>query len=137
MADKTFHLEVITPDCSAVDGDMTSVQVTASDGLMGILSNHAPLISMLGVGVLKCRDSQGKESTLAVGDGFVEVQNNQVKVLSDFAEHADQIDVDRAEKAKERAKERLARRKDVDIDYVRAEAALRRAMTRLKLGGRG
>jgi len=137
MADNTFHLEVITPDKSAIDGDMTSLQVTASDGLLGVLRNHAPLISMLSVGVMKCRDSQGKERTLAMGDGFIEVYKNKVKVLSDFAERPTEIDLDRADEAKVRALERLSHRSDPEIDDVRAEAALRRAIVRLTMGGRG
>lgn len=137
MADKTFNLEVITPDRSAIEGDFTNLQVTASDGLMGILANHAPLIAMLSTGELHCRDSQGKESTLAVGDGFVEVQNNSVKVLCDFAEFDTEIDLSRAEKALDRAKERLAHRSDAEIDEIRAEAALRRAMLRLRISKHG
>jgi F-type H+-transporting ATPase subunit epsilon len=137
MADKTFQLEVITPDRSAVAGEMTSLQVRAVDGRMGILANHAPLIAMLATGTLKCCGQDGKESFLATGDGFIEVYKNRVKVLSDFAEFSTEIDIDRAEKAKARALERLSHRSDPDIDDVRAEAALRRAIVRLKLGGRG
>jgi F-type H+-transporting ATPase subunit epsilon len=137
MADKTFHLEVITPDRSAVDGDYQSVQLRAADGRMGILYNHAPLIGLLAVGRLFCQDARGKTSSLAVGDGFVEVLDNQVKVLVDFADFADEIDVKRAEAAEKRARDRLKQRKNPDVDNVRAEAALRRAIVRLKLGGRG
>jgi len=137
MADKTFQLEVITPDRCAVEGEMSTLQLTASDGMMGVLAGHAPLISMLGVGPLSYRDTQGTDTTLAVGEGFVEVLKNQVKVLCEFAEFPKEIDLPRAEKALDRAKERLSHRKDADIDEVRAEAAMRRAMVRLKLGGRG
>lgn len=137
MAEKTFQLEVITPDRSAVAGEMTSVQVSASDGLMGIWANHAPLIGRLNAGEIHCRDGQGKETLLAAGDGFVEILRNHVKVLCDFAEFPDEIDLVRAEKARDRAKERLSHRSDPDVDEVRAEAALRRAVVRLKLGGKG
>lgn len=137
MADKTFQLEVITPDRSAVAGVMSSVQVTASDGLMGIWADHAPLIGRLAPGELHCRDSQGKEKLLATGDGFVEIYNNQVKVLCDFAEFPEEIDLARAENALQRAKERLAKRSQSEIDEIRAEAALRRAIVRMKLGNKG
>jgi F-type H+-transporting ATPase subunit epsilon len=72
-----------------------------------------------------------------VGDGFVEVLDNKVKVLVDFAEFAEEIDLKRAEAARDRAKERLEQRKKDGMDVARAEAALRRALVRLKLSGRG
>jgi F-type H+-transporting ATPase subunit epsilon len=137
MPDKSFQLEVITPDRSAVAGEMHSVQVTAADGLMGIWADHAPLIGRLASGELRCRDTRGKEKLLATGDGFVEIYRNQVKVLCDFAEFPEEIDLERAEKALERAKERLAKRSAREIDEVRAEGALKRALVRLKLGGKG
>jgi F-type H+-transporting ATPase subunit epsilon len=133
MPEKTFNLEVITPDRSAVTEEVTALQVTASDGLMGIWANHAPLIAMLATGELHCTDSKGKQKNLAVGEGFVEVLQNNVKVLCDFAEFDEEIDLDRAQKALDRAKERLKHRTDSEIDEIRAEAALRRAMVRLKL----
>jgi F-type H+-transporting ATPase subunit epsilon len=137
MSDKLFHLEVITPERSAVDADVQSVQVTATDGLTGVLARHAPLIAAIAVGPLKYKDESGKETTLLVGDGFCEVLNNRMKVLGDFAEFPDEIDADRATSALERAKDRLAHRKDPEIDAERAEGALRRAMARLRMSGRG
>jgi F-type H+-transporting ATPase subunit epsilon len=120
----------------AVAGEVTDLQVTASDGLMGIWANHAPLISMLATGELHCTTSQGEKKNLAVGEGFIEVLQNDVKVLCDFAEFDEEIDIERAEKALERARERLKHRTDPDVDDIRAEAALRRAIVRLKLGGK-
>ena len=137
MPDKTFQVEVITPDRCAVAEDMVSLQVQASDGSMGILYNHAPLIASLDTGKLRGRTGKGEEKVLAVGEGFLEVLKNQVKVLCDFADFPDEIDVKRAEQAKERAEKRLKERSKPDIDDVRAEAALRRALVRLQLGKRG
>lgn len=137
MANKSFHLEVITPDKTAVEGDAVSLQVTAADGKMGVWPDHAPLIAMLGVGELFCRDEQGKEQTFALGEGFIEVQNNQVKVLCDFAESPEDIDVERAQEAEKRARERLKRRTEQEIDVLRAEFALQRAILRLKLAKYG
>ena len=137
MPDKTFHLEVITPERSAVEEEVISLQVMASDGRLGVLHNHAPLIASLTPGKLVCRDGQGKEKMLAVGEGFLEVLKNEVKVLCDFADFPEEIDLKRAEEARERAKERLKKRSKPDIDDGRAEAALRRALVRLQLGGRG
>ena len=104
--------------------------------MTGVLANHAPLISTLAVGVLHARDHEGKEHRLATGEGFVEVLSNEMKVLCDFADFDNEIDVKRAEEAKKRAEERLSHRKDGDIDVERAELALKRALVRLKLGGR-
>ena len=117
MAEKTFHLEVITPERCAVEGTMTALQVEAVDGRLGVLARHAPLISALAPGALRCRDPEGK-----------------VKVLCDFAEFPPEIDLERARRALERAKERLARRSSPEVDEARAEAALRRAVVRLKIG---
>ncbi len=137
MADKTFHLEVITPDRNAVSKEVVSLQLRAADGRMGVLHNHAPLIAMLDTGRLFCSDSQGGKTALAIGDGFVEILKNNVKVLCEFADFEEEIDLDRAEKAKKRAMEKLSRRSSPEVDELRAEAALRRSMVRLKLGGRG
>jgi len=120
-----------------VEEDVISLQVRASDGRLGVLHNHAPLIASLIPGRLVCRDGQGKEKVLAVGEGFLEVLKNQVKVLCDFADFPEEIDVKRAQEARERAEKRLKERSKPDIDDGRAEAALRRALVRLRLGGRG
>jgi F-type H+-transporting ATPase subunit epsilon len=133
MAEQTFHLHVITPDKTAMEGSVTSLQVRAVDGRMGVWTNHAPLIAMLDVGRLMYRDANGDESWLATGEGFIEVLNNNVKVLCDFAETPEEIDAERAREAEERAHERLKHRAKPDIDETRAEAALRRAIVRLKL----
>lgn len=133
MAEKTFQLEVITPERCAVEGAMTALQVEASDGRLGILARHAPLISALSAGPLRCRDAKGEETLLAAGDGFVEVAGGTVKVLCDFAEFPPEIDVERARKAYARAKERLSHRSKPEVDAARAEAALRRALVRLQV----
>ncbi len=131
MADKTFHLEIYTPDRCAVDGDMVSLNLKARDGRLGVLFNHAALIASLDSGKLICRDSAGKETVLAAGEGFLEVLHNQVQVLVGSAEFPGEIDKDRAKKAVERSKERLAHRSSAGLNVERAEAALRRAVTRL------
>ena len=136
MADKTFRIEVITPDRTALEGEMTSIQLRAVDGRFGVLPNHAPLIAMLDVGRMFSTDAAGKDSALALGEGFIEVLKNRVKVLVDSAELSEEIDLKRAEEAKKRAEERLQNRASEDIDVERAELALKRALVRLKLGGR-
>ena len=135
MPDKVFHLEVITPERSAVDEDVLAVRVTATDGQLGVLARHAPMIAALAVGPLTYRTPDGAEKSLCVGDGFLEVLDNRMKVLGDSAEFPGEIDADRARKSLERARMRL-KEHDAATDTVRAEAALRRAMARLKMAGR-
>lgn len=126
---KNFVLEVVTPARKVISKEVDSVVVPAATGYLGILVNHAPLVSTLGIGVLKYR-GHGKEEYAAVCGGFMEVSNNKVSIMADAAECAFEIDVERAKRAEERARERL-KRKD-GIDTLRAELALRRATARLQ-----
>ncbi len=127
-----FHLEVITPERAPVDQDARSLVAPAEDGMVGVLPNHAPLVSALKAGVLTYTTTSGEKRLLSVGDGFLEVASNQVRVIVSSAETPDQIDVARAKAARQRAEERLARRGSADVDFARAESALRRAMARLR-----
>lgn len=129
---KMMQLEIVTPDQSLLlRDDVTYVLAEALDGGIGIFANHAPLISTLKAAPLKYRDAQGKEHFASLDIGFMEVGHNKVTILSAKAELAENIDVSRAEAAKERAEKRLAN-PTVDTDIVRAEAALNRALARLK-----
>ena len=134
MFDKTFTLEVITPERSAVDAEVLSVQATATDGMMGVLARHAPLIAALAAGPLRYKDTAGQSKELLVGDGFAEIHGNRMKVLGDFAEFSDEIDAERAQHSLDRAKERLKTRSS-DLDSARAETSLKRAMARLRMAG--
>jgi F-type H+-transporting ATPase subunit epsilon len=126
-------LRIITPERVVLDESADYVQVPALDGSMGILSRHAPLVAALGAGELTYSKGSSKQSVFVAG-GFVEVRDNTVRVVSDASEPIEDIDVDRATKAAERARERLQKRKtesDGEVfDTVRAEASLRRAMMR-------
>ena len=128
-----LHLEVVTPDRVVVSGEVDMVVAPGSEGEFGILPGHAPFLSGLVYGEL--RYTVGAERTaLSVTGGFSEVSSDRMSVLVDAAEKATEIDVDRAQKALERAKERLSRdRREKDIDFLRAEAALRRAITRIRI----
>ena len=129
---KMMQLEIVTPDRSLLlRDDVTYVLAEALDGGIGIFANHAPLISTLKAAPLKYRDAQGVEHFASLDVGFMEVGQNKVTILSAKAELAENIDVARAEAAKERAEKRLAN-PTVDSDIVRAEAALNRALSRLK-----
>src|SRR5262245_5473178 len=131
MADK-LNLEVITPEKLALREQVDEVVVPGANGELGILPAHTPLISQLKTGILTYR--QGAENRrMHVSGGFVEVASDRVSVLSDVAENPEEIDVDRALRAKERAESRLAARGE-DVDFDRAELKLQRAMIRIQLG---
>jgi len=125
-----LRLEIVTPDRSLVREDVDEVELPGSEGYFGVLPGHTPLLSMLKVGELWYRVGQEKRH-LAVAGGFVEVLPDRVTVLADIGERAEDIDLARAEAAKRRAEERLA--KPVDIDVERARIALLKALIRLQV----
>ena len=126
-----FRLEVVTPERVIFDGTVTGLTLPASDGLMGVLPNHAPLVAALDIGQVTIKD-QGGEDFLMVADGFFEVADNHARILADAGERASDIDSDRAHEAEERARERLKHRgeRDYDLDVDRAERSLQRALWR-------
>ena len=126
---KSFTLEVVTPARKVISKEVSSIVLPASNGYMGVLLNHAPLINTLGVGVLKYSDGKIEDYVTICG-GFMEISNNKVSIMADAAESISEIDVERAKRAEERARERLKNREG--IDPLRAELALRRAMARLQ-----
>jgi len=136
MKKDTFSLEVITPEKVLLSQDAASIVLPAGNGSLGILPGHAPLISKVGIGILKVRDTAKKEKLVFVNDGFIMVSLEGVTILARSAEVKEMIDVKRATAAKERAEQRLAHR-DQDTDVQRARDALVRAECRLKivLGG--
>ncbi len=127
----TFQLEIVTPEKQVVKDEAEEAQIPGLNGYLGILPGHAPLITELAVGVISYR-AQNDTHTLAVAWGFAEVLPDKVTILAETAERSDEIDVARAEKAKERAEQRL-KSNDPQVDYTRAEDALQRAETRLKV----
>ena len=134
MADKNIVVEIVTPERMVYSESADFVVVPGIEGYLGILPLHAPIVSGLNIGVLKVI-KEGKESKVAISGGFMEVNENKTVILADTAEHSDEIDVDRANAALERAEQRLAN-KSFDVDVARAEMAMRRALTRLKAAGR-
>ncbi|MGB8014011.1 MAG: F0F1 ATP synthase subunit epsilon [Terriglobales bacterium] len=127
----TFQLEIVTPSRLLVKDSAEAAQIPGVSGYLGILPGHAPLISELGVGEITYTVS-GSEHTLAVAWGFVEVLPDKVTILAEAAERPQEIDIERAQKAKERAEQRL-KSNDPQIDFTRAEDALQRAETRLNV----
>ena len=133
MSERTFHFEVITPDRVVLrDDTVVSIIVPGSEGHVGVLANHAPMMAELVIGKLDFRRSDGKTGKMAISGGFLEVYENSVSGLAQSGELAEDIDVARAEESKKRAKERLSAARP-DIDEARAEAALQRAINRLKI----
>lgn len=130
MAD-TFQLEIVTPARLLVKDAAEEAQIPALGGYLGILPGHAPLITELAVGVITYKSS-GATHTLSVAWGFAEVLPDKVTILAEAAERPLEIDIERAQKARDRAAQRL-KSNDPQIDYSRAEDALQRAETRLNV----
>ncbi len=131
--EKLQRLEIVTPERKVYSKDVRMVVLPGSEGEFGVLPNHAPLVSALKIGIIRVHH-EGKVTKIAVSGGFVEVRDSKVTVLANAAELSDQIDVERARAAKERAEQRLAS-PGPEVDMVRAKAALQRAINRLKAAG--
>ena len=128
-----LDLEIITPISLLYAGPADEVNAPGSLGRLGILPGHDPIMVTLIVAPLTYRLGE-RTHVLYCGGGFMEVNDDKVRVLAEVAERADQIDRERAEAARKRAEERMARSaSDPNIDFARAEAALRRALTRLEV----
>ena len=134
MAGNTLKLEVVTPERKVLSEEIVSLIVPAIEGYLGILPNHAPIISGLEPGVVKYKVG-GNYKKMAISGGFLEVSANKASILANTAELAEEIDVQRAQAAKERAEQRLQNKSDIDV--LRAELALKRALARLKAVGQG
>ena len=126
-----LNFEIVTAERVVYSDEVDIVVAPGVMGQLGILPNHAPLITMLEPGELMVR-KDGEEDSMFVSGGFLEVMANKVTVLADTAERAEEIDAERAEEAKRRAEERLETR-PIDVDGARVEAALRRSLMRLKV----
>ena len=129
-------LEIVTPDRALVREEVDEIQLPGSEGYLGVLPGHTPLLTTLKVGELWYRVGQEKHF-LAVAGGFVEVLPGRVTVLAQIAERAQDIDVTRAEAAKKRAEERVARPSGPsDVDFERARLAMMKSLVRLQVAAR-
>lgn len=128
MAD-TFQLDIVTPEKKVVNAAVTEAQIPGKNGYLGVLPGHAPLITELAVGEIVYR-AGADEYRLAVAGGFAEVLPDKVTILAETAERPDEIDVGRAQKAKDRAEQRLTAG-DTNVDVERSLAALQKAEVRL------
>ncbi len=132
MAEKTFPLEILTLQKQFLREDARFVIAPGQEGMFEILPNHAQFVFALKSGPLRLRTPDGKDKYVAVGGGFLVVQKERTTVLTRSAERPEEINVDRAQQAKQRAEERLAIQNQA-IDVARAQAALQRALARLKV----
>jgi F-type H+-transporting ATPase subunit epsilon len=130
-----IHIEVITPERTVYEDDVDMVIAPGSEGYLGILPHHAPLLTGLGRGEFRVRKG-GVDEVLAVYGGFMDVRGDRVVVLTDDAEHAEEIDVQKAQEAREQAQRAIATGGLSAADEARARASLERALVRLRVGGR-
>jgi F-type H+-transporting ATPase subunit epsilon len=130
----TLKLDIVTAERKVFSDDVDIVVAPGTEGELGILPHHAALMTTLSAGELVARKS-GNEYSMAISGGYLEVHSDQVIVLADSAERAEEIDVARAEQAKKRAQEALSRTAS-EMEAAAAEAALRRALVRLGVAER-
>ena len=128
------HLEIVTIERKVYSEDVDMVIAPGSEGELGILPHHAPLLTTLTEGVLRVKRG-GEEEVFAIGGGIMEVLPDRVIVLADAAEGSDEIDVARAEQARQRAEE-LLKQRPPGVELSAALAALRRSQIRLKVAQR-
>ena len=129
MAD-TFALKVVTPERVFFEGDAEMLEFNTTEGEIGIYKNHVPMTVIVAPGVMVMTLPEG-EKKAALHSGFVEILQDRVTVLAELIEWPDEIDLDRAESAGQRARERIATRGD-DVELDRAEAALKRSIARIQ-----
>ncbi len=133
---ENIQLEVVTPEKQVVNEMVQIVMAPGSLGEFGVLTGHTPFLTTLKTGIVRYTDAEGTERYVFVNGGFAEALPNKVTILAESAEKREDIDLDRAKAAQERAEKRLAdaRAKD-NIDIARAKAALDRAVVRINISG--
>lgn len=127
----TLTVSVVTPDGQVLEENYEMLSCKAESGELGILPGHIPLVAPLSINALRLK-RENKVDLVAVNGGFIEVRPDKVTVLTQSAEKAEEIDVDRAERAKERAA-KLLESNDSDVDVMRAKLALNRAINRIEV----
>jgi len=127
-----YKLTIVTPEKKFYEGEVSSIIVPGSEGYLGVLTDHAPLITAVIPGKVTVKDKSNDEITLSVSHGFFEVSSNHATLLSDSVEFLSELDLERARRALDRARERLAEAAE-EVDLSRAEKAFERAQNRLNL----
>ncbi|MEJ2747862.1 MAG: F0F1 ATP synthase subunit epsilon [Anaerolineae bacterium] len=127
-----MHCDIVTQERSVFSGEVQYISLPGSEGRMGILPNHSAMLTTLGFGEVIVRNPEGNEEYFAIGGGFAEVQPDKVVVLADSAEHAAEIDIERAEQARQRAEKYMAEGVPEDPErYAQIRASLQRAQIRI------
>ncbi|SRR5699024_5544868 len=128
---KTLTVSVVTPDGPVLEDDFDMVSCKSENGELGVLPGHIPLVAPLSISAVRLK-RENDVTLLAVNGGFLEVQPEKITILAQSAEKPSDIDVERAKKAEERAKQRLQSKQD-NVDFHRAELALKRALNRINV----
>lgn len=129
-----LHIQVITPEKILIDQEADEVAIPTTTGELAILPHHIPLVTQVAPGIMTIK-LNGKEETLAVDGGFIQVTDKTISILADFATHARDVSAAKAEEAK-KAAEKAMKEKKSDVDFAAAEAEFRRAILELKLSQR-
>ncbi|MEK7624083.1 MAG: F0F1 ATP synthase subunit epsilon [Patescibacteria group bacterium] len=132
---ENIKFKIVTPERVIYENDVSQVSIPTTTGEITVLPHHIPLVSVITAGELKIKDASG-EQFLAVAGGFVEVRpNNELVILADNAERAEEIDITRAEAARARAEEAMMQKHDLeDVDFARLQAVMERELNRLRIG---
>ena len=129
-----FQLSIVTPEKVVFEGQVVSLLLLGMEGYLGVLSNHAPLITALQPGRIEFQDDQDKIQIFSVSGGFVEVSGNRATLLADTAEHCEEIDIDRAQTALQKALKALQdKEKAGQVSTPEAKEAARRAANRVRI----
>lgn len=129
----SFHFKLVTPERVAFEAELRSLTVPTTSGEITILPGHIPLVSQLGHGEMILRDKT--DHVFAVSGGFISVAGDTVQILAESATHADEIDLEKAEEARQRA-EKLRESAQGEMEIAEASAALERALAQIKVGQR-
>ena len=131
----TYHLQIVTPDRMVYDGEAEKIILRTVNGDVCILPHHIDYAVPLAIGEARITDGQGNTRMAACNNGMLSVHGNEVRVVAVTFEWADDIDLERARRAEESAKEMLEKLQREDVDYNVAEARLKRALTRIQVKG--
>ncbi len=129
---KTVQVNIVTPDGPVYDSEVTMVVAKTTSGEIGVLAGHIPMVAPLAISAVKLKKQDGSQEVVAINGGFIEVRPEKISILGPAAEVASSIDVARAKAALARAEQRIQAKND-EVDFKRAELALKRALNRINV----
>lgn len=133
MSNKTTKIEIVTPERTLLKDEISQVTVPTTEGEITILPKHSPLISILKPGMIELRKGKGEIEIMSVSGGFVEVLNNKIVILADTAERADEIDIKRAEEARQKAEQSIKDTRSKDRErYANILSKMEKELARTK-----